>query len=619
MATEVESGDHVTLHGLDHETKQSSSINILLSDTEKSNPRPADFNGSQRLDPSVAEPNDKIAVTGTSGSDLAARPNQASSVQTNSDLRTRVAALEVALARMHRAAEWVFVLANRTKANLWDRKAGLDLDTDKTDLAISEHDKKATDETKDDANSSESDLTISKHDTKAMNEAKDDTSAETGPADVDYDAVEPIIIGNIQRVTPRQWRRTGGKPILANDKKVAFYIEQENSADSGHPQAEHGSDAPDQAISVSSTALGDGVPKSVFPPTKLAINSTALIIMLARAAETGSTPLPDDFNTNRNTFVRPFKYLLAHEGRIRDFYVKFCAFLQQRRQRLGTVQEGESAETVESCGKDHWNAPKTAQSKTDCVVAAPESPGESTATKILDYDPNSRFATLLEDLSQLSDRQLLLREWLWRALIDFMDKDMQDILAARRAIANGEVDEIEFDKLWHLYKPGDLIVARHGTAADRWRAYRVIHVTGGRKVVSSQHDLPPSPQPAAAHEDVEQDMSELTTASSQNTPFVIDCFYVDFDGHQWGPRPRTFTIRPYSGSREIPSLQAYPIQYHPDKNLRDKLIQRGRQFVQCARQSHKQYSGLTHPDKRLRSTQAEARGHFQIVAHGSSY
>jgi hypothetical protein len=49
----------------------------------------------------------------------------------------------------------------------------------------------------------------------------------------------------------------------------------------------------------------------------------------------------------------------------------------------------------------------------------------------------------------------------------------------------------------------------------------------------------------------------------------------------------------FKGTTRITSLNAFPIQYHPNKDLRNALIKRGRKWRSLTGIHHKQYKGTS--------------------------
>ena len=83
--------------------------------------------------------------------------------------------------------------------------------------------------------------------------------------------------------------------------------------------------------------------------------------------------------------------------------------------------------------------------------------------------------------------------------------------------------------------------------------------------------------------------------------FIVECFYTDFDGIQYGPVRKTFLIRKYEGARDITTLPVYPLAFdHESVKARQTLVTRGNRFADfcgSAGVKHNQYTGLTLDDK----------------------
>jgi hypothetical protein len=123
--------------------------------------------------------------------------------------------------------------------------------------------------------------------------------------------------------------------------------------------------------------------------------------------------------------------------------------------------------------------------------------------------------------------------------------------------------------------------------------YRVIRATGGRPLYSLAGD------PPANYAGV-----KLKDQGYSPGSFIVECFYIDFDGIQYGPVNRTFQIRKYEGERDMTALPVYPLQCGPDhESIREAMVTRGESFAVLSNRqktAHKQYRGLTldkHPEQ----------------------
>lgn len=79
--------------------------------------------------------------------------------------------------------------------------------------------------------------------------------------------------------------------------------------------------------------------------------------------------------------------------------------------------------------------------------------------------------------------------------------------------------------------------------------------------------------------------------------FIIECFYIHFDGTRFGPVNATFQIRKFEGERMITSFPVVPLRcYENEEELRRKLLVRGEKFTELSNSratAHRKYKGLT--------------------------
>ncbi|KAK8017692.1 hypothetical protein PG993_014018 [Apiospora rasikravindrae] len=79
--------------------------------------------------------------------------------------------------------------------------------------------------------------------------------------------------------------------------------------------------------------------------------------------------------------------------------------------------------------------------------------------------------------------------------------------------------------------------------------------------------------------------------------FLIECFYIHFDGLRYGPVNATFQIRKFDGKRDITSLPIFPLACDKDEpRIRERLLKRGQEFATLSNAkdaAHRKYKGLT--------------------------
>lgn len=246
--------------------------------------------------------------------------------------------------------------------------------------------------------------------------------------------------------------------------------------------------------------------------------------------------------------------------------------------------------------------------------------GASDASDGTLYDPSEAMRT-----SILVIQQTIIHI---QTLLDLIRMEAPAAVEVREKLLSGTLRSISFEELWQLYNVGDVLIYRHN---GRELACQVFSVTGGRR---GNLSLSTAPNEAvfAGYEGIGRggDAGELGATSTSPeardaipqypntlvrcspsayqgfrpgrhdrgieeqdetyTPFIIDCFFMDFDGTYIGPCHLPLDIPHYAGEREISSLDIYPVAFHdPEDDIMARLSARGRRFMNCA--GHKTYDG----------------------------
>lgn len=272
----------------------------------------------------------------------------------------------------------------------------------------------------------------------------------------------------------------------------------------------------------------------------------------------------------------------------------------------GSQLRAERVETLDSDQKDQERiaAQEVERNTTDLPKQATENETEAGNTLVEEergeLKAEHSFQAKKPDTEKVDDTRL--RDEL-RCLVTFMDTDLKDLFSVQKDIDNGTRKVISFDHLWQLYKPGQVVISGRGEN----RAYVIMHVTGG-------HALEKTSQVTMAKDDAMErydtkrrmEREAYLAKYPRTSPFVIDCFYLDFDGTKFGALPKKFEFQEYDGEVAITSLQVYPIRFDGDPKRTEKsLMKQGRKFVKLAGVEHKFYSGPTLRETGLFDAQEE--------------
>ncbi|KAF2729184.1 hypothetical protein EJ04DRAFT_568860 [Polyplosphaeria fusca] len=294
-------------------------------------------------------------------------------------------------------------------------------------------------------------------------------------------------------------------------------------------------------------------------PDRIVINSYTLYDAIYEA--TGEV-LKD------NVFIRPFKILLTHEENIRKTYDEWKEKCESAKSDLEALRTQDGTEV----------------SRTDSAHPSDTQHGLPTVLMLLEKEAAFKKAECMQ--AHLA------------CLVDFLDNDMKPIFKLRREIQDASVTEIVFNDLWHLYKPGDVVIANIGHPEDQIQAFQVLNVTGGRPVLSANPTYESDFKSRCERWQMDgQTGAAMLGTSTRMTPLVIDCFFIDYNGTHFGPRSKTFVIPEFVDSQSVRDLEIVPFHFAAEKHdIRRLLIRRGKKFASLTPTRHKYYNGVTLED-----------------------
>ncbi|KAI0117821.1 hypothetical protein GGR51DRAFT_268492 [Nemania sp. FL0031] len=274
-------------------------------------------------------------------------------------------------------------------------------------------------------------------------------------------------------------------------------------------------------------------------PERIRINSTPLIEILTKIrngslSNEGSRPI---------TILRPFKALVYYEDELRKWYNDLA---KKYTVRVEVSVDGVAANDTLS-GDSNNNIMDDGE-------------GEE--------ETDERFDKITGSTTALEHLHCLLR---------FIDENLH---AKLKYLRSPNCKNIVFSDIWHLFKPGDFVIDQDGRHSRQ--VYRVISVISTIHKGYSDNRSPffrllldPSNR-----EEVEERIS-------------IHCVYLDFDGVSLGPATKEFKIQRFEGEKPIKSLDLCPLNQLENRELWEKLKERGRKFLDVVRVKHMYYDGYT--------------------------
>ncbi|OCK78400.1 hypothetical protein K432DRAFT_356818 [Lepidopterella palustris CBS 459.81] len=288
-------------------------------------------------------------------------------------------------------------------------------------------------------------------------------------------------------------------------------------------------------------------------PERIRINSHPLLAILSFLSN-------KDWSMRPRVLLRPFKLLVHFESEIRAYLKKL---------------------------EDIWSHQPAPQ--TEGSVARVGSSGSKQAD--LDEVHSDARASLPIIAPTQNDDEVDSYETLCdlRCLVRFMDKYLVPV---SKRFKTASCKKIEFQDLWYLFKPGDEVYApapkittmeiNHATSPEKARrlnryqtSWRVLYVGGGRRALTADEETTP-------------------LLESRPHDFTMICYYLDYNGNQFGPTCCNFVIKPFEGSIDITSLEIYPWRFAPKGvAIREKLKKDGELFREFIDTKHLQYDGTS--------------------------
>src|SRR6266480_4083068 len=164
-------------------------------------------------------------------------------------------------------------------------------------------------------------------------------------------------------------------------------------------------------------------------------------------------------------------------------------------------------------------------------------------------------------------------------------------------------NRVQFHELWFLFEPGQYVFVREKNCPQN--VWRVLQTTGGNPYLRKQRfekplGHPPLPPRMRTHRDPRglKDSREISNpylSPYDFSPFLIDCYYIDFDGIRFRPVYRRFQIPSFGDNLLVSSLTVIPLAVAEGAGIINQDVRRriGEQYLDCTKPSHRHFEGRT--------------------------
>lgn len=366
--------------------------------------------------------------------------------------------------------------------------------------------------------------------------------------------------------------------------------------------------------------------KSRPMPERIRINSKPVLLMMKEIDPTDRFDYP-------TVMLRPFKPLIYHEARIREVFQELktkwgdadmeaptnhvvkSAFTKdagdsqtpavtdevigsvpverETRSKNETTSDIVTASDETATRRDKIFSPPTAKVSPTSLLSANE-PIEKSATVEADNHSSKAVpevgskSTRSEETEDLTDSVEALNDL--RCLIEFMDSELRPVV---ESFHGNTRQKVFFSDMWHLFKPGDLLYSPLGNQSTSDFVY-----LGGKPYAQKPNDRFQEAWrvacTAGGRPHLEESVQNYTSTGHKNplNAFLVSAYWVDFSGTRFGSRNFLFFIIPFSGERDITSLQCYPLRYSPKADeLKSRWKARGETFREYMTFKYRYYTG----------------------------
>ena len=148
-----------------------------------------------------------------------------------------------------------------------------------------------------------------------------------------------------------------------------------------------------------------------------------------------------------------------------------------------------------------------------------------------------------------------------KVMIKYLDKDYAKVKQTLYPLLEAKL--ITFEFLWALFKSDDIAYCTTYNDANEPRAFTIEFANKEQSLVKGSW-------------------------------YQIEGKYLEYDGKTFGKGNISVEQESFKGPKSITSLACYPLRYHPDaKNLRERLIARGKQFVALKGLNYRYHKGVS--------------------------
>ncbi|PWY83636.1 hypothetical protein BO70DRAFT_335763 [Aspergillus heteromorphus CBS 117.55] len=167
-----------------------------------------------------------------------------------------------------------------------------------------------------------------------------------------------------------------------------------------------------------------------------------------------------------------------------------------------------------------------------------------------------------------------------RKFVEFVESELEPLW--KRA-AGSTHRKVSFADLWMTFQPGELVYIPSASESSMGQIWP--EPANLSQKIWRLHVIVRDPYPSTAQCDIPMNSSQ---------ELDLWCYFIDFNGVSYEPFTRRFSIKAYTGQKDITSLQVYPLRFLKEREtLLDAHRELGRSFQAVLEQKYMYYEGWT--------------------------
>jgi hypothetical protein len=266
------------------------------------------------------------------------------------------------------------------------------------------------------------------------------------------------------------------------------------------------------------------------------------------------------------TFRRPFQYLIYFHGKLKEELERMEVMTSRDSEHVGqSISSSSAPNTAFSLQASILTQEGTSQILEESPTAAREDGSGRTA---LVPQGGSEYLAALEDL---------------RSYIQFAEAEIMPGYRRFQGVTYSSSLRIRFDELWYLFRPGELLYMPSKTLAKQ-----VANYAGDMLLFDSSDE-------SSMQQKIWRVFFGLNPRTRQsNELFYVSCYYIDYDGTNYGAVSEYFGIEPFQGEKDIRDLELYPLRFAPGADaLLEEYRKTGTKFTNSISAWHMSHNGWT--------------------------